>query len=268
LEEGEFMRSKIRNLIMALIIIGVYGQGVGAIDFEDGLVSDPLLGDTIDLAERNGYNLFPEVRGFRWATLARDQENNLYARICAVVDGQETYVIQPLGAVDQYNRRFESPAEVGLSGGGSIFIAAGAGYHLGSRFEFGGTDGRNVAVALTLHTGDSWSNGDPFFGLQGRVNLPLRKVIPYLSLEWATTVDIMTGDHTDSFLAFGIGCMIPASSHFHLRQETGMAFSSKYISGGQGWLFTPTRPLVKEHDTNPYFHFALEFDFRSVYHHN
>jgi hypothetical protein len=53
----------------------------------------PAIGDTLDLVERDFYNLFPNVKDFQWAVFYLKQNDIVTAKVCCVVAGKVEFRI-------------------------------------------------------------------------------------------------------------------------------------------------------------------------------
>jgi len=54
---------------------------------ENPFVVNPLIGDTLSLAERNFYQLFPQIEGFQWAVFYLNPDSSLNADVKYLIDG-------------------------------------------------------------------------------------------------------------------------------------------------------------------------------------
>jgi len=146
------------------------------------------------------------------------------------------------------------------------FIAAGYGLPQGFRGETGYTFGDILTLGMSFGIGDSWSF-DPWEGTIAwfaRLNIPIENTHAgfYFSILSGSNIAIF-GD-PDSYTLANIGLIYPLSDYMHLRPEFGIAFTSKYISGGKGNGIFGSSPLITEDRTVVSFNLNFELDLRPL----
>jgi hypothetical protein len=145
----------------------------------------------------------------------------------------------------------------------SAYIAAGYGIPQGMHIELGFTPEIPVSFAVTFGIGDQWSRdaGEGMIGVAVLLRLPSFSSATtfYGGFMAGGTVKVFGGG--DYYKQVCIGLCTPLTRNLQLRPEAGVAFTSRFVSGGTG-LFGGTLPEVYDEEIKFYFNLALELDFR------
>lgn len=149
----------------------------------------------------------------------------------------------------------------------SVYLAGGWGTPQGARFELGYNFGETIALALSFGIADNWSR-DPDEGtlaILGSIRFPTSSlpITPYFLICTGGTLSIFGG--SDTYTLIYLGTMVELSPGIHLRPEFGLAFTSKYISGGTGLFGGGTSPEVKDNKTRFGANIALEIDLAHIF---
>ena len=153
-----------------------------------------------------------------------------------------------------------------LPWGNSLYLSAGWGVPQGFRGELGYNFGTSLSLGLSFGISDTWSR-DPAEGtlaILGSIRFPLQSssVTPYILLCRGGTLSIF--GNSDTYTLLYIGAMITVRPWLHLRPETGVAFTSKHISGGRS-LLGGTTPEVADDKTRFGMNVSFELDFAQLF---
>ena len=75
-----------KSIIYTLISLIVFISSLLPQESENPFVVSPLIGDTLSLAERNFYQLFPQIEGFQWAVFYLNPDSSLNTDVKYLID--------------------------------------------------------------------------------------------------------------------------------------------------------------------------------------
>ncbi len=149
--------------IVAFVLITGFGN-TKAQELQPNVIIDESIGDTLDSAERNHFELFKTVEEFKWAVFFVDSDSTVYAKICSKENGKPkfaTYSYGPIGNLwTQINKApiYDKRAQIIKAQlyhkmrpwRNTVYLAIGLGNPQSPRYELGYNTKSIFAIALTV----------------------------------------------------------------------------------------------------------------------
>jgi hypothetical protein len=256
----------------------IFSQATG-LTLEQVINIHPAIGDTLDHEENLKYRILFMTRPLERAVFYKE-DSLVYARIWYRLLFKTRTRVQSMGTASEFSRmvadkvrKYEEKTEIQkqLPWINAFYMAPGVGTPNGFRLDVG-TNYRHWGLGLTFIYGDNWSSPpDVMAGayvLYHFIVLPSR-ITPFARFNLGGDIvtffgaDLISraGFLADEYTSLTLGIVSPVMSRLHFRFESGIYYTSKYISGGTTFLTRVNQgPVVKENRTRMGFNLGFEYD--------
>lgn len=262
------------SLVLTVVFVLITGFGSAkAQELQPNVIIDESIGDTLDLAERNHFELFKTIEEFKWAIFFVDSDSTVYAKICFMENGKPKFTTYNYGPISDLRTRinkapiYDRQAQIDKAQlydkmrpwRSTVYLAIGFGNPQSPRYELGYNSKTVFAIAITYGKNkgksDNYKEGTIGFLIKAHLSTLQSKITPYLLYNYS--INGILGERNTYHLIF-VGSMIPIKPWLTLRPEAGIARKSIYISGGRGFFGHTTSQAIFEKSNE--FGFNLSFE--------